>query len=247
MTTTGSEAPGDLYSVPKDPYIKLGYYLHCVACTDCPNEIPPRLRDFQDHRPTAHQTIEALREMITWVDTYSPEKMQAAGYFILLPDDSLGRESNKFMKFTTSSPDIGLVSGNRATLALIQNATEPVYVMVHIRWWENDDFHEPRRALIRAIEWRESEARRPFQAPQQAGPGPYPPAGTGPYPPAGPQPYPQMGPGPYQQMPPGPYQQARPGGQQQMGRGGPQQGGKNPPAGGSSDTSKKQSACCNVW
>jgi hypothetical protein len=160
------EATGHRTTVPEDPYIVLGYYLHCVASTDLPEEIPQRLRDWQNMPETAYKSNPELREMIAWADGYSPQKMQNTGYFTQVPDGTLGRDSNKFFIITSSSTEIDLLSSNRAALALVRNSRSSIEVMLHIKWWENDSYHKPRQALIRIIEWREGEARRAYEAQQ---------------------------------------------------------------------------------
>jgi hypothetical protein len=138
---------GQTTTVPNDPYIKLAYYLNCVHWTDCPNSIPSRLVQYKSMSADAYRSTDELEEIVSWAEEYSPSRMRASGFFIMVPDGTLNDYNNRFIQFSAHSTQIGLLATNQAALALVQKASASVELMVYEERWEDVNFYNPRRSI----------------------------------------------------------------------------------------------------
>jgi hypothetical protein len=147
---TGTQA-----QIPSNPYIKLAYYLSCVHGTSSPESIPNRLSSWESMNGSAHRSTDELREMLSWSERYSPVTLKTAGYFIMVPPDSLP-SANKFVTITAQTKRVGILATNQATLAMLQQSSQSVEIMVYEECWEDNNYYNPRRDILGIIKDRES-------------------------------------------------------------------------------------------
>jgi hypothetical protein len=115
-------------------------------------------------QPTSYQADAALQEMITVAEWYSPPKMRNSGFFHMLSNSTMGSTGNEFIMLTRTSTEIGIIAGNSAALAVVQNSQRAVTLMVYRESWEDSNYYGPRQQLIKTVEWRRAEAGRRAQA-----------------------------------------------------------------------------------
>jgi ferredoxin len=152
------EATGRSCTVPDDPFIKLAYYLYAVHCTDCPESIPSCYTSWERLSAGENRSTEVLRAILNVAEQYSPAKMQASGYFILVPPDARCqfKTQNKFITLTASSREVALLTTNAAALALVRNSSRSVKLMLYKEPWEDSNYYNPLRALYSTIRAREN-------------------------------------------------------------------------------------------
>jgi hypothetical protein len=125
---------GNWCSVPNDPYIKLCYYLHCVHRTSIPESIPSSLISWESRYRGTKRTTDDLREIMYWVERYSPGTMKQEGYFVMVTDGTL-TGLNAFFRVTATSTQVRLLATNEAALGLLRRSSGSVTIMLYEERW----------------------------------------------------------------------------------------------------------------
>jgi hypothetical protein len=147
---------GTKCTVPNDPVIQLAYYLSAVHGTSVPESIPSCYTSWKRllTSPFELRSRMALRALLAFAEQYSPREMCRRGFFYMvspstkLPDNS----NNKFYKVTATSRKVALLATSEAGLALINNTSAWVKVMLYKECWEDTNYYNPRRALYSMLE-----------------------------------------------------------------------------------------------
>jgi hypothetical protein len=147
-------ATGTPCYVPDDSYVRLGYYLNSVHATSCPESIPSELYSWKSMNVNSHRSTDELRQMLYWSEKYSPITVKQAGYFIMVPPNSLG-SANEFVKITADTKRVGLLATNKAVIGLLQRTSQAVDVMFYEKRWEDNHYYNPRRYILQKIRDRE--------------------------------------------------------------------------------------------
>jgi hypothetical protein len=141
--------------VPEDPYIKLAYYLESVHTTSIPEDIPYQFLSWDSMYVNNDRSTDKLRDMLSWSEAYSPSKMRQAGYFIMVPPNTMSLW-NKMVEITASARNIDLFATNEAVMRLLRRTSASVNVMFYEKIWEDYYYYWPRQQLLQMIEDRNS-------------------------------------------------------------------------------------------
>jgi hypothetical protein len=141
------EKTGSSCTIPNDNYIRLCYYLNCVAGTDCPEQIPQSVKNWQSMKAGQGRSINEVRTVLELCTRYAPPKMRQLGFFLMVPKSVSLNSSNEFYKMTLHSNNIGVLAGTEAAIVLQNKSSKSVTIMFYKEAWEDDNFYNPFKAL----------------------------------------------------------------------------------------------------
>jgi hypothetical protein len=64
------------------------------------------------------------------------------------------KDSNQFYTLTKTSKQIGVIAGSAAALSLVKESSTSVNIMLYKEQWEDDNYYNPRKALISMLQSR---------------------------------------------------------------------------------------------
>jgi hypothetical protein len=153
MTKTGVTT-----NVPDDDYIRLCYYLNCVKDTDCPNDIPAFVSNWESMKPNAYRQTSDLRRILGLAERFSPPKLKKGVFFIIVPKDAF-ESSNEFFtvsdSVTETSANVALLAALGTGLTMVKNSKKSLKVMFYKEEWEGTYFYGPLKSIRQTIQLRQ--------------------------------------------------------------------------------------------
>jgi hypothetical protein len=141
---------GTRCTVSNDCYIMLAHYLKSVHDTSIPENIPSDLLSWEDMKTGTYRSTDELRRILHWAETYAPEKMRKAGYFIMVAPGTLNA-TNIFLELTASTKLVGILATNEALLALRRQTSQSMYIMLYHKEWEDTFYRAATCHILKLI------------------------------------------------------------------------------------------------